>query len=357
MTLSLHNGAGAERTLLNNWIISYTIIMSQENNTSIVPTIDVSAYLQDPASTAANLVIDAIRDACRNTGFFQIVGHGLSPGLQEGLLAASRKFFSLDYEQKCKLDARNNVGRRGYDVLASQAYDDKSLPDLKEGFYVGPDVPLEDKAVKQRRFFMGPNVWPDATALPEESFRQPVEAYFDAIHDLSLVMLKLVASTLPYGTDVFKDFTVGHTVSVLRLLHYPPMPPKDSLAGKKQLGAGAHTDFGAITLLLQDDNPGLEVMDPSTNKFVAVEPSRNAFVFNVGDMLSFWTGGEYKSSVHRVINKAPRDRYSAAFFYDGALDCPLAPLNQPNASRCGTDILTVEKHMIKRINESYATKA
>ncbi|TQS32274.1 hypothetical protein Golomagni_07416, partial [Golovinomyces magnicellulatus] len=118
------------------------------------------------------------------------------------------------------------------------------------------------------------------------------------------------------------------------------MPPKDSLAGKKQLGAGAHTDFGAITLLLQDENAGLEVMDPKTSEFVAVDPSPNAFVFNVGDMLSFWTGGEYKSSVHRVINKVPRDRYSAAFFYDGALDCPLVPLSDPKATTSGSDGLT-----------------
>lgn len=320
---------------------------------NIVPTIDIAAYLRDPASADAALVVDAVRDACRNTGFFQVVGHGLSTELQKGLFDASRRFFSLDYNQKCKLDARNNIGRRGYDVLASQAYDEDNLPDLKEGFYVGPDVPLDDPAVQQRRFFMGPNVWPDAAALADDQFRQPVEAYFESLNNLSLALLKLVAATLPYGPGVFDNFTVGHTVSVLRMLHYPPMPAD---ASEKQLGAGAHTDFGAITLLLQDESPGLEVMDPATNEFVAVDPCPDALVFNVGDMLSFWTGGEYKSSVHRVINKAPRDRYSAAFFYDGALDCPLVPLDQKATASDG-DVLTVEKHMIKRITESYAPKA
>lgn len=323
---------------------------------SIVPTIDVASYLKDQSSSEAKLVVDAVRDACRKTGFFQVTGHGISPALQKSLLAASEKFFSLEYDEKTKLDARTTVGRRGYDVLASQVYDDGSFPDLKEGFYVGHDIPLDDEVFKKKQFFMGPKVWPNASILPEDKFRQPVEAYFHAIHELSLSILTLVASTLPYGPDVFKSFTVGHTVAVLRMLHYAPLPPTQSLDGRKQFGAGAHTDFGAITLLLQDENPGLEVMDPETNEFVAVDPSPNAFVFNVGDILSFWTSGEYKSSVHRVINKAPRDRYSAAFFYDGALDCPLVPLGESNKASDGGNVLTVEKHMIKRITESYGAK-
>ena len=331
-------------------------IMTLQKADSIVPTIDVASYLKDPSSSEAKGVVDAVRDACKKTGFFQVTGHGLSPKLQKELLAASEKFFSLGYNQKRELDARTTVGRRGYDVLASQAYDDGSFTDLKEGFYVGHNIPLYDEVVKQKRFFMGPNVWPNASILSGEEFRRPVEAYFHAIHGLSLSILKLVAATLPYGPDVFKDVTVGHTVAVLRMLHYPPMPPTQSLEGRKQFGAGAQTDFGAITLLLQDDNPGLEVLDPETNDFVAVDPSPNAFVFNVGDMLSFWTSGEYKSSVHRVINKAPRDRYSAAFFYDGSLDCPLVPLDESNKSSGGGDVLTVEKHMIKRITESYGAK-
>jgi isopenicillin N synthase-like dioxygenase len=321
---------------------------------SLVPTIDIASFLADPRSSAAEQVIDAVRQACRKTGFFQVVGHGIPEDLQHQLFEASRQFFALSSEEKTKLDARTTIGRRGYDVLASQAYDTDSLPDLKEGFYIGHDVPVDDPKVQARRFFMGPNVWPAPQVLSPHALREPVERYFEAIHALSLRVLSLIERTLPYGPGIFDDFTVGQTVAVLRMLHYPPAPPRDSpLPGKKQLGAGAHTDFGAITLLLQDDHPGLEVLDPETSEFVAVAPSPNAFVFNVGDMLSFWTGGEYKSSVHRVINKAPTDRYSAAFFYDGALDCPLIPLNGKGGAAEGEEGLTVEKHLIQRITESY----
>lgn len=319
----------------------------------LVPTVNIAPFLADPESPAAQPVIRSVRQACTTSGFFQITGHGLPEELQRDLFQASQKFFALSFQEKTKLDAKTTTGRRGYDVLASQSYHADVLPDLKEGFYVGHDVPLDDPKVQARRFFMGPNVWPDGSVLAQQDFRAPVEAYFQAVHSLALKVLDLVARTLPYGSGIFDEFTVGHTVAVLRLLHYPPAPPSDSLGGQKQLGAGAHTDFGAITLLLQDEHPGLEVLDPKMNEFMPVDPTPNAFVFNVGDMLSVWTGGEYKSSVHRVINKAPTDRYSAAFFYDGALDCPLTPFHRKGAFDEGGEILTVEKHMIRRIMESY----
>ena len=196
---------------------------------------------------------------------------------------------------------------------------------------------------------MGPNVWPDEALLAPRDFREPVERYFAAVNFLALRLLDLVARTLPYGPDVFSDFSTGYVVAPLRLLHYPPAKPAAE-KGIQQHGAGAHTDFGAITLLLQDDNPGLEVLDTQNNAFVRIEPTPGALVVNIGDMLSAWTGGEYKSSVHRVINKKPTDRYSAAFFFDGSLDCPLDPLDGSGSSM---ENWTVEKHMIKRITESY----
>lgn len=195
---------------------------------------------------------------------------------------------------------------------------------------------------------MGPNVWPEEKSLGPRSFRDPVQRYFTAVNNLAIRVLHLVACTLPYGPSVFDNFTTGYVVAPLRLLHYPPAPPAS--AGIVQHGAGAHTDFGAITLLLQDSNPGLEVLDTDNNTFVPIEPTPGAFVVNIGDMMSAWTGALYKSSVHRVINKRPTDRYSAAFFMDGNLDCPLDPLD---GSEPTLQNWTVEKHMIKRIMDSY----
>ncbi|KAI9714702.1 MAG: hypothetical protein M1828_001131 [Chrysothrix sp. TS-e1954] len=306
--------------------------MTTDNNRTFVPNIDISPFLHDPQSSAASKVTEAVRQACLKTGFFQITGHGMPKELQNGLFEAAQNFFALPMEQKAKLDARDQLGRRGYDMLEAETFESGVLPDLKEA----------------RRFFMGPNVWPEETAVALKDFREPVQKYFSAINSLAVKILDLLASTLPYGPRVFSDFTDGYVVAPLRLLHYPPA--RALKPGAKQQGAGAHTDFGAITLLLQDENPGLEVLDTERNEFIPIEPTPSAFVVNIGDMLSAWTGGKYKSSVHRVVNRRAADRYSAAFFYDGNLDCALDPLD---GSKPDVEDWTVEKHMIKRITDSY----
>lgn len=195
---------------------------------------------------------------------------------------------------------------------------------------------------------MGPNVWPSIASLAPCEFQEPCERYYLQIYELSLRILDLLAHTLPYGPHVFDDFTSNDPAAPLRVLHYPPAGKTE---GKKQFGASAHTDFGAITLLLQDENPGLEVLNQTTGKWVSIEPNQDAYVVNVGDMLSLWTGNEYKSSVHRVVNKNPTDRYSVVFFFDGNLDCSLDPLDgsPPEKKR------TVESHLLERIGQSYDT--
>ncbi|KAK3680864.1 putative 2OG-Fe(II) oxygenase family oxidoreductase, partial [Podospora appendiculata] len=320
----------------------------------LVPTIDIAAFLADSTSEEAEDIVDAVRQACTKTGFFQITGHGFPEAVQDAMFQASKKFFALPMEEKVKLDAKTTIGYRGYDVLASQVYDTSGevLPDLKEGFYVGHDLPLSDPVVVARRFFMGPNVWPPVSSLAAAEFQHPVEAYHGAVNSLALKMLDLVARTLPYDTkQIFAEFATGYVIAPLRLLHYPPADTDAATQTRPRTGAGAHTDMGAITLLLQNDQPGLEVLHPGTGEFVAVDPTPGAFVVNVGDMLSAWTGGLYKSSVHRVINRNPVDRYSAAFFFDGSLDCPLDPLDGSGTGPKGE--LTVEKHVINRIMQSY----
>jgi len=97
-----------------------------------VPTIDVAPYLADPASPAANNIIDDVRAACISTGFFQIVGHGIPKYIQQGIFDAAHNYFALPLDEKKKLDSSKTVGHRGYDVLASQSYEEGVEPDLKE---------------------------------------------------------------------------------------------------------------------------------------------------------------------------------------------------------------------------------
>ena len=164
--------------------------------------------------------------------------------------------------------------------------------------------------------------------------------------------MRLLAATLPYGPNVFDTFCDNNPAAPMRLLHYPiPPAPVTSGGDLKQFGASAHTDFGAITLLLQDQNPGLEVLDQNTQAWVPIDPNPDAYVVNVGDMLSFWTGGQYKSSVQRVISKNRTERYSIGFVLDGNLGCGLDPLD---GSENGDGPKTVEEHMVRRLTASYS---
>jgi isopenicillin N synthase-like dioxygenase len=315
-----------------------------------IPTVDISAFLADPDSPEAAAIVPIVRSACRSTGFFQITGHGVPKDLQQSVFAGAKKFFALPYETKKTLDARTIPGLRGYDVLASQSYEEDILPDLKEGFYVGIDLPADDPRVKAGRFLMGSNAWPDQSLLSEDEFRKPAEEYHAALLALSIRVLQLIERTLPYGPGIFDEFIANDPITPMRMLHYPPARPETD--GKTQYGASAHTDFGAITLLLQDKSPGLEVLDSNTNEWKPVPPNPDAYVVNVGDMLSFWTKNEYKSSVHRVINREPGDRYSIVFFFDGNGDAKLSALDGSEEE----NPLTVEQHMIRRVAESYGMK-
>ena len=206
---------------------------------------------------------------------------------------------------------------------------------------------------------MGPNVWPAETLIPAAHFRQPCERYYQAIHNLTLTVLDLLARSLPHGPRIFDDFVSDTPAAPLRLLHYPPAPTAGGGAatttqGRPQFGSSAHTDFGAVTLLLTDRNPGLEVYDASEGMWMPIAPNPDAYVVNVGDMLSKWTSDRYKSSLHRVVHQNPTERYSVVFFFDGNLDCSLQALD--GSQRDDEEGLTVEKHMIQRMAQSYGTK-
>ena len=316
-----------------------------------IPSVDLTPYLNDPNSSAAQKVIDDIREACLSTGFFQITGHGVSHSLQASVFEAAAKFFALPFDEKMALSAKRNSGYKGYDVMASQSYQTDVLPDLKEGFVTGADLPADDPRVLGKRFFAAPNTWPSEDLLAPEEFREPVEAYYKAMMKLCGVVLDLVAATLPYGPHIFDEFRAHEPACPLRLLHYPPTPAEEPT--KRQLGSSAHTDFSAITLLLQDEHEGLEVLDQTTGEWALVPPNKDGYVINLGDMMHKLTQGVYKSSMHRVVNRNKTDRYSVVFFFDGNLDFKLKPLGATGLEEKEDAIMTAEEYMFDRIKFSY----
>ncbi|KAI1848933.1 hypothetical protein JX265_001264 [Neoarthrinium moseri] len=314
----------------------------------IIPTVDLGPYLANPSSEESSKVVEQVRQACITSGFFQIVNHGVSKELQGRVSKAAEAVFALPLEEKKQL-RHPTLKNRGYEIIGSQALQEGALPDLKEGFYIGQHIPPEDERTKIHPHLIGPNIFP--SSIPEGVLKTPTEEYYRECLGLASKIMEILAKGLPYGNDIFVPFMSNDPVCSIRLLHYPPQKSTDA----RQLGAGAHTDFGAITLLWQDMSGGLEVLNGNTNEWIPIDPNPDAYVVNVGDMLSIWTKNAYKSAVHRVINKSNKDRYSVPFFVDGNTDVKLVPFDgsEPLTGK----VITAEEHMLERFGTTYGRAA
>jgi isopenicillin N synthase-like dioxygenase len=262
------------------------------------PLIDLSA----PADDALAAQID---NALRHSGFFTVVGHGVPPALRRAAFAASRAFFALPQADKERWHISGWPVKRGYDPIGWQSLDVGQPPDVKESFYIGEAA-------------HGPNQWPDEARVP--GFRPATEAWQAALHGVALRLMALFEQALGLPARYFDAF-MHQPIHTLRLLHYPPQPDEgEGGAAPGQIGCGAHTDWGALTLLAQDDAGGLQVQLPDGG-WCDVAPHDDAFVVNAGDLLQRWTNDRWRSTPHRVINRGrpgmpPRDRWSMAYFFD-----------------------------------------
>jgi isopenicillin N synthase-like dioxygenase len=281
----------------------------------MLPIVSLAGIDADDRAAKARIAA-AFRAACLDKGFLYIVDHGVSPGLIADVLEQSKAFFALPIEQKLAAHKAASFCNRGYEPLQDQRLEPGAPPDLKEGFYIGADLALDDPRVVARVFNHGPQQWPqgfDSAGLA--AWRATMQAYFQAMCDLSVVIMRALALSLGLPEAFFAGFCTD-PIATLRLLHYPQQPA-DPLPGEK--GCGAHTDFGAITILLQDDSGGLQVFDPDAG-WIDAPPIPGSYVVNLGDLIARWTNDSYRSTLHRVVNRSGRDRYSVPFFYTGAAD-------------------------------------
>jgi isopenicillin N synthase-like dioxygenase len=280
------------------------------------PVFDLSAFEQSDNDGKRQMgrEVDLI---CRASGFLAVQNHGIPDEVISGVWQAARDFFDLAPEAKDKVRAPYPGYPYGYlgpgaEALARSKGVD-SPPDLKESFNGGPlSVPpgLTDKEALD--FCYAATIWPGAP----EAFRPAWEAYYTAVTDLAARIMKVFAVALDLPEDYFQSF-IGQPISALRALNYPELsaPPP---AG--QLRAGAHTDYGSLTILLpQPGSKGLEILTPEGD-WREVPPVDGAFVINIGDLMARWTNDRWVSTLHRVVNVSPEEggldrRQSLAFFH------------------------------------------
>jgi isopenicillin N synthase-like dioxygenase len=312
-----------------------------------LPIIDVSG-LSSALPSKRVAVAERLRAACLDNGFFYVANHGVPAGLIDAVFKEAKNFFDRPLDQKSEVDKRHSPCNRGYEPLRAQTLEAGAPPDLKESFYIGTELAPDDPLVVARRFNQGANLWP--SDMP--GFAPAMKAYFAAMLDLSERLMKGIALSLDIDENYFAPFC-NDAYAILRLLHYPPQPAK---AAPGEKGAGAHTDFGGLTLLLQDQVGGLQVQGKTSGEWIHATPVPGTYVVNLGDMMARWTNGRYRSTVHRVVNASGGERYSVPFFFDGQIDhvveclpsC-LAPGEGPKYAPT-----TVEGHLQEMYRRTYA---
>ncbi|ATN35673.1 oxidoreductase [Rhizobium sp. ACO-34A] len=313
-----------------------------------LPVIDISG-LSSPDEKERKAVAAELRAACIDKGFFYCAGHGIPQGLIDAVFDETKRFFAQSPDTKMELEkSKRSRCNRGYEVLGGQTLEAGAPPDRKEGYYIGQELAEDHPNVTGGLFNCGPNVWP--LGLP--GFRPTMLAYQAAMQELGNRLMHGIALSLDLDEDYFKGYNI-EPVSTLRLLHYPPQAPDSP---KNERGAGAHTDWGAITLLMQDDVGGLQVFDKNDEAWIHAEPVPGTFVVNLGDAMARWTNDLYKSTLHRVINTSGRERYSIPFFYDGAPDYKVVCI--PTCLKPGEEPkykpTTVEGHLREMYARTYA---
>jgi isopenicillin N synthase-like dioxygenase len=250
-------------------------------------------------------IAEKMRHACVTTGFFYVANHGIPEGVVNGVFDATKRYFDLPIEQRMphRMDEKYRRGFMPQGINQHPGF----APDLKESYEIGVDLPLTDPDVAADLPLHGPNRWPaDCPWL-----RQASETYFEEAQALGRRLLKVCAVSLGMPEDYFLQFCTKPMVQ-MRLFHYPPQEP---MSDEKAFGVAPHTDYGMITLLLQDPIGGLE-LKKRDGEWVSAPYMPGTLVINIGDLFQRWTNDVYASNQHRVVNRTGKERYSIPMFFN-----------------------------------------
>lgn len=310
---------------------------------SRLPVIDMGgARTGDPA--ALERVAAQIREACTTVGFFYMANHGVPEATIAEAVAEAKGFFHQPLEQKRQVAI--NKRHRGFNALGDALMYEATKPDYKEFYTMGLELPEDDPDVLAGEPLRGPNNWPE----DRPGLRRAMTAYYDAMGACGADLLRCVAVSLGAAPDFFAG-SYRKRLQRTQIIYYPPHPPQ---ADADQFGLAPHTDFGCITLLWQDDNGGLEVLERQSKTWIAATPIPGTLVVNVADLLQRWTNDRYTSTPHRVLNKSGRERFSIATFYDPDFKAVVDPRRLGiDGAQCKYEPITAGAHILGRIERSF----
>jgi isopenicillin N synthase-like dioxygenase len=268
-----------------------------------IPVIDISS---------SKSVLE-LSEALKEIGFCYIKNHGISLELQNGLFQQFRSFFDETLNVKTEIAMKHaGLAWRGYFPLGGELTSGR--PDQKEGIYYGlegkPGLPMHGK-----------NLWPAGSKHTQ--LKPSVLKYIDETSVLGHHLMGMIAQGLSLPRNYFRTRFTDHPMVLFRAFNYPKHVWTEQ---EDEWGVREHTDYGFLTILLQDNSGGLQVRNRA-GKWIEAPPIENTFVINIGDMLEVWTHGIYRSTPHRVRNLGGGDRISLPLFFDPAWTATLEPID------------------------------
>ncbi len=309
-----------------------------------LPVIDFSDFYNTTLPQRLKIGTE-IDKACKEYGFFYLTKHSIDPQLLEQCFIQAKVFFDQDDHEKENISIDRSAHNRGWFRMYQETLDPKKQPkgDIKEGIKIGNDLPPSHPLVQDKIPLHGPNQWPN---LPD--WQNTMQQAYNAFSELGRQLMQGFALGLNLPEYYFDAWInkPAELMATLSPLRYPPLKQ-----GYNEISAGAHTDFGCFSILVQDQD-GLEIKTPQGEwKIIPHHP--DYLIINIGDMLSLWTQNIYTPTLHRVINRTDHDRHSIVFFFDPAYNTPLASL--PNSPYIPPPHKTALEHLCTKIDASLKT--
>jgi isopenicillin N synthase-like dioxygenase len=286
-----------------------------------VPIVDISGLRSADLARRQDVALE-LGAACRNIGFFYATGHGVPPRVIESTFSASRYFFLLPTAEKLALSQRRSSNDVGYGAMESERLGADAPGDFKETFDIALELPANHSGTAALQSFRGPNLWP---ALP--GWRESMLEFLDTCWVIGRLIHRGFCLDLGLPENFFED-KLDAPLAGLRLLHYPA---SDGRTATGQLGAGEHTDYGNLTLLVSNGVAGLQLRN-RTGIWLDAPAVPGTFICNIGDFLMRWTNDIYVSTPHRVL-PPQQERYSVAFFLNPNPDARVEPIEAFGRSR------------------------
>lgn len=318
-----------------------------------IPLIDVSPLLDKwdhPNMSQDQGVVEVVRQldqACRETGFFYVKGHGIPDSLVKEVRRLSHIFFDQPHDIKLKIKLSPETGYRGYQWVGQNIT--KGVPDMHEAIDCYKEV-KDGMYGDLGEVMQGSNIWP---SNPPD-FARLMKEYINSCTALSRKIIRGIALALGGSVDEIEGDKAGDPFWVLRIIGYPAKSNSD--IPKNDIGCGAHTDYGLLTLVNQDEDiTALQVRNRS-GEWISAPPIPGTFVCNIGDMLQILSNGLYESTLHRVINNAAKYRVSVAYFYEPNFDALIEPLEVCKQKTGGVNKFegaVYGKHLVSKVTTNF----